>query len=52
MGLGFRLSRAGIGPGPKALRRLRRLRQGDRLHPDDLARSLRAFRGVWGALGG
>ena len=51
--LGFRLSRAGIGPGPKALHRLRRrLRQADRLDPDALARSLSAFRGMWSALGG
>ena len=51
--LGFRVSRAGFGPGPKALRRLRlRLRQTDRLGPEKLARSLRSFRGMWGALGG
>jgi retron-type reverse transcriptase len=51
--LGFRISRAGIGPGPKALRRLRRrLRRADDLDPEQLARRLRAFRGMWGALGG
>ncbi|WP_295586392.1 reverse transcriptase/maturase family protein [uncultured Lamprocystis sp.] len=51
--LGFRISRAGIGPGPKALRRLRRrLRRADDLDPEHLARSLLAFRGMWGALGG
>ena len=51
--LGFRVSRGGLGPGPKALRRLRRrLRQADTLDPDRLARSLLAFRGMWGALGG
>jgi hypothetical protein len=51
--LGFRVSRAGLGPGPKALRRLRRrLRRADDLEPDQLARSLLAFRGLWRALGG
>jgi retron-type reverse transcriptase len=51
--LGFRISRAGMGPGPKALRRLRRrLRRADDLDPEHLARSLLAFRGMWGALGG
>ncbi len=51
--LGFRVSRGGLGPGPKALHRLcRRLRQADTLNPDHLARSLLAFRGMWGALGG
>ncbi|AUB80385.1 hypothetical protein [Candidatus Thiodictyon syntrophicum] len=51
--LGFRISRAGMGPGPKAVRRLRRrLRQADGLDPAHLARSLLAFRGMWGALGG
>lgn len=51
--LGFRVSRAGLGPGPKALLRLRRrLRQADSLDPDRLARSLLAFRGMWRALGG
>jgi len=51
--LGFRVSRGGLGPGPKALRRLRRrLRRADTLDPDHLARSLLAFRGMWGALGG
>jgi len=51
--LGFRVSRAGMGPGPKALRRLRRrLRRADDLDPEHLARSLLAFRGMWGALGG
>ncbi len=51
--LGFRIRRAGIGPGPKALRRLRRrLRRADDLDPAHLARSLLAFRGMWGALGG
>jgi hypothetical protein len=51
--LGFRISRAGIGPGPKALRRLRRrLRRADDMDPAHLARSLLAFRGMWGALGG
>jgi RNA-directed DNA polymerase len=50
--LGFRVSRAGLGPGPKALRRLRRqLRRADDLEPDQLARSLQAFRGLWRALG-
>jgi hypothetical protein len=50
--LGFRVSRAGIGPGPKARRRLRiRLRQADALGPERLARSLRAYRGIWSALG-
>ena len=51
--LGFRVSRAGLGPGPKAVRRLRRrLRRADHLDPRHLARSLLAFRGIWGALGG
>jgi retron-type reverse transcriptase len=51
--LGFRVSRSGLGPGPKALRRLRRrVQQTDNLDPDHLARSLLAFRGMWGALGG
>lgn len=51
--VGFRVSRGGIGPGPKARRRLRwRLRRGDAVDPEHLARSLRAFRGMWGALGG
>jgi RNA-directed DNA polymerase len=56
--LGFRISRAGVGPGPKALRRLERklpkfVDEGaDALSPDHLERSLRAFRGMWGALGG
>ena len=50
--LGFRVSRGGVGPGPKALRRLRwRLRRGDRIDPEQLARSLQAFRGMWRALG-
>jgi hypothetical protein len=50
--LGFRISRGGIGPGPKALKRLRRrLRRGDDLNPAHLARSLAAFRGMWRALG-
>ncbi len=51
--LGFRLSRAGIGPGPKARarlrQRLRRITGGDGEH---LARSLQAYRGMWRALGG
>jgi len=51
--LGFRLSRAGIGAGPKARarlrRRLRRLASGDSEH---LARSLQSYRGMWRALGG
>jgi RNA-directed DNA polymerase len=51
--LGFRVSRAGVGPGPKALHRLRRrLRAADDLDPEQLARSLQAFRGICGALGG
>jgi hypothetical protein len=51
--LGFRVSRAGLGPGPKALRRLRRrLRTAPDRDPEHLARSLQAFRGMWGALGG
>jgi RNA-directed DNA polymerase len=51
--LGFRISRAGLGPGPKALRRLRRrLHRADDLDPEHLALSLLAFRGIWGALGG
>lgn len=50
--LGFRVSRAGIGPGPKARRRLRhRLRHADELGPERLVRSLRAYRGMWLALG-
>ena len=51
--LGFRISPGGLGPGPKAPRRLRRrLRHTDGIDPDHLARSLQAFRGMWGALGG
>lgn len=45
--LGYRVSRSGLLPGPKAKRRLRqRLRQVDALGPDRLARGLRAYRGV------
>ncbi len=45
--LGFRVSQAGLLPGPKAKRRLRqRLHNADTLGPDRLARSLRAYRGV------
>jgi RNA-directed DNA polymerase len=51
--LGFRISRAGVGPGPKALHHLEReLRHAEALDPNRLERSLRAFRGMWGALGG
>jgi hypothetical protein len=51
--LGFRLSRAGVGPGPKARKRLRRrLRNALDRDSDHLARSLRAYRGMWRALGG
>jgi hypothetical protein len=50
--LGFRVSRAGLMPGPKAKRRLKqRLRNADVLGPDRLARSLKAYRGVLLTLG-
>lgn len=45
--LGSRVSRAGISPGPKAKRRLRRkLRQVDALGAERLTRTLRSFRGM------
>ncbi len=45
--LGFRVSRSGLLPGPKAKRRLRqRLQNADALGVDRLARSLQAYRGV------
>jgi hypothetical protein len=51
--LGFRLSRAGVGPGPKARKRLRRrLRNATGRDSEHLARSLQAYRGMWRALGG
>jgi hypothetical protein len=50
--LGFRISRAGLMPGPKAKRRLKqRLRNADLLGPGRLARCLLSYRGVlltWG----
>ena len=50
--LGFRVSRAGLLPGPKARRRLRqRLRDASVLGPDRLTRGLRAYRGVLLTLG-
>ena len=50
--LGYRVSRSGLLPGPKAKRRLRqRLRQIDALGPERLARGLRAYRGVLLTLG-
>ncbi len=50
--LGFRVSRAGLLPGPKAKRRLRqRLREAEALGPDRLVRGLRAYRGVLLTLG-
>lgn len=45
--LGFRVSRSGLLPGPKAKRRLRRrLQNAEVLGVDRLARSLQAYRGV------
>lgn len=45
--LGYRVSRAGLLPGPKARLRLRqRLREADALGPERLARGLSAYRGV------
>jgi hypothetical protein len=45
--LGFRVSRSGLLPGPKAKRRLKqRLRDAEALGTDRLVRSLRAYRGV------
>ncbi|MCP4657709.1 MAG: hypothetical protein GY856_20065 [bacterium] len=45
--LGFRVSRSGVLPGPKAKRRLkRRLREADSLGIDRLARSLCSYRGM------
>lgn len=45
--LGFRVSRAGLAPGPKAKRRLKqRLRSAGLAAPAQLARSLHAYRGV------
>ena len=45
--LGFRVSRAGVSPGPKAKRRLkRRLRAAESLGLDRLERSLQAYRGM------
>lgn len=50
--LGYRVSRSGLLPGPKAKRRLRqRLRQVDALGVERLARGLRAYRGVLLTLG-
>jgi RNA-directed DNA polymerase len=50
--LGYRVSRSGLLPGPKAKRRLRqRLRQVDALGLERLARGLRAYRGVLLTLG-
>ncbi len=45
--LGFRISRSGIAPGPKAKRRLKqRLRQADAMGGDRLARTLESYRGL------
>lgn len=45
--LGFRVSRAGVAPGPKAKRRLRqRLRRAHAIGSSRLARSLQAYRGM------
>jgi len=45
--LGFRVSRAGVLPGPKMKRRLRaRLAAADRVTPEELARGLAAYRSV------
>ena len=45
--LGFRISRAGLLPGPKAKKRLQqRLRKATLTNPDQLARSLRAYQGM------
>ena len=50
--LGYRVSRSGLLPGPKAKRRLKqRLRQVDALGTERLARGLRAYRGVLLTLG-
>ncbi len=50
--LGYRVSRSGLLPGPKAKRRLRqRLRQADALGAERLTRGLRAYRGVLLTLG-
>ncbi len=49
--LGFRVSRSGVAPGPKAKRRLkRRLLNVDATGADHLARSLRAYRGLFVSL--
>ncbi len=49
--LGFRVSRAGVAPGPKAKRRLKeRLLDVDATGADHLARSLRAYRGLYVSL--
>ena len=45
--LGFRVSRSGVSPGPKAKRRLkRRLRNAESMGIERLVRSLRAYRGM------
>ncbi len=49
--LGFRVSRSGVAPGPKAKRRLKqRLLNVDATGADHLARSLRAYRGLFVSL--
>ncbi len=49
--LGFRVSRSGVAPGPKAKRRLkRRLLNVETTGTDHLARSLRAYRGLFSTL--
>ena len=50
--LGFRVSRSGLSPGPKAKRRLKqRLKNADAIGVDKLVRGLRAYRGVLFTIG-
>lgn len=50
--LGFRVSPAGISPGPKSKRRLKqRLRHQDALTADQLMRSLQAYKGIMLSIG-
>lgn len=50
--LGFRISRSGLAPGPKAKRRLKqRLRDVDSIGTHRLVRSLRSYQGVWSTIG-
>lgn len=48
--LGYRVTRAGLRPGPKMRRRMpRRLAEAAKHGPDALARTVAAYRGLWGA---